>query len=76
MAYSVVVVALSACLPLVASTGPLYLVVAAVLGVAFLGGALRLAAQGTPTRAIRFFAFSNVYLSVLFIAIALDQVIR
>ncbi len=76
VAYSVIVVAISACLPLVARTGPLYLVAAAVLGVAFLGGALRLAADGTPGRAIRFFAFSNVYLSVLFIAIAVDQLVR
>lgn len=76
VAYSVIVVAISACLPLVAPTGPLYLVAAAVLGVAFLGGALRLAADGTPGRAIRFFAFSNVYLSVLFIAIAVDQLVR
>jgi protoheme IX farnesyltransferase len=74
--YSVIVVALSLCLPAVADTGPLYLATAAVLGVLFLVGALRLAADGTPTRAIRFFAFSNVYLSVLFIAVAVDQVLR
>jgi heme o synthase len=76
VAYSVVVVTISLALPLVADTGLLYLSVAAVLGVLFLGGALKLAADGSPARAIRFFAFSNVYLSVLFIVIAVDQLVR
>jgi heme o synthase len=76
VAYSVVVVLISFALPFVADTGILYIAVAAVLGALFLGGALKLASDGTPSRAIRFFAFSNVYLSLLFVALALDQVIR
>jgi protoheme IX farnesyltransferase len=73
--YSVVVVATTLLLPIVADTGIVYLVVAIVLGVAFILRALQLVRASTPSRAIKFFTFSNVYLALLFAAIALDTLV-
>jgi len=75
-AYSWVVVAVSFTLGLTTTVGPLYLVVAAVLGVMFIGGAWQLLRNPDPTRAIRFFGFSNIYLAALFVTIAVDTLIR
>jgi protoheme IX farnesyltransferase len=73
--YSVVVVATTLVLPLVADTGVIYLVAAIVLGVAFILRAMQLVRASTPTRAIKFFTFSNVYLALLFAAIAIDTLV-
>jgi len=75
-AYSWVVVAVSFTLGLTTTMGPLYLVVAAVLGAMFIGGAWQLVRNPDPTRAIRFFGFSNVYLAALFVTIAVDTLVR
>lgn len=76
LVYAVVVVGISLALPLVASTGILYLVSAAVLGVAFVAQAARLRRDVSPERAIAFFGLSNTYLALLFAALAVDVLIR
>lgn len=74
--YSWVVVAVSFTLGLTTTVGPVYLGAAAVLGVMFIWGALQLMRNPDPTRAIRYFGFSNVYLAALFVAIAVDTLVR
>ena len=60
----------------VADAGIIYLTAAIVLGVAFILRAMRLVRASTPARAIKFFTFSNVYLALLFAAIAIDTLVR
>ncbi len=74
--YSVVVVAVSLTLPLVGKSGLLYVVAAAVLGVALVIESVRLWRDPTSERAIRMFIFSNTYLALLFAAVAVDTLIR
>ncbi len=76
LAYAVVVVALTLVLPLVASTGLLYLTAAAGLGAVLVAQAVRLRRDATPPRAIAFFSFSNTYLAALFAAVAIDVFLR
>jgi protoheme IX farnesyltransferase len=79
VAYSVVVWALTLLLPFTVPVGWLYLAVAVILGAAFTAGALRLAAQTDPARqaaqSIRYFKFSITHLTVLFVALAVDQLV-
>jgi heme o synthase len=81
VAYSYVMVAISLLLWPVAGTGWLYPVVAAVLGAAFLVEShllLRRSAQSDDVVALkpmRLFHWSNMYLSLLFVAIALDPLL-
>jgi protoheme IX farnesyltransferase len=74
--YSLVVVAISLTLGLTTTVGPLYVGVAVVLGLMFVGGAWRLMRHPDPTRAIRYFGFSNLYLAALFVTIAVDTLVR
>src|SRR5215470_1603390 len=74
--YSVVVALTSLTLPFVSDAGVIYVASAAVLGVAFVVQAVRLARSVDPGRAIRFFTFSNTYLALLFAAIAVDTLVR
>ena len=75
--YSFVVVAITFTLPAHhRQLGAVYLVTAAVLGVLFIGQAIRLARDTTPAQAIRLFTFSNIYLALLFAAIAVDTLVR
>jgi protoheme IX farnesyltransferase len=60
----------------VGTVGPVYVIAAAVLGIVFVGGAVRLQRDPSPERAIRFFTLSNVYLSLLFLAVAVDALAR
>jgi heme o synthase len=77
LVYSVVVVAITFTLPLTTDhLGVLYVVAAAVLGVLFVGQAIRLARDTTPAQAIRLFTFSNTYLALLFAAVAVDTLLR
>lgn len=82
MAYSWVMVALSLLLWPVAGTGWVYLAAAAVLGSAFLVEAYRLyglarrGVSGVALRPMRLFHWSNTYLALLFVAVALDAVLR
>ncbi|MDQ4133364.1 MAG: heme o synthase [Actinomycetota bacterium] len=56
--------------------GAIYLAAAVVLGGVFLYYALRLARDRTPERAMRLFSWSITYVTLLFGAIALDQLVR
>jgi protoheme IX farnesyltransferase len=74
--YSAVVVATSFVLPLVTDMGAIYLAAATVLGLLFVWRALHLARDSSPSRAIAFFGFSNLYLALLFLAIGIDTLVR
>jgi protoheme IX farnesyltransferase len=82
VAYSWVMVAQSLLLWPVAGTGWVYLAAAAVLGSAFLVEAYRLyglarrGVSGVALRPMRLFHWSNTYLALLFVAVALDAVLR
>jgi heme o synthase len=82
VAYSWVMVALSLLLWPVAGTGWVYPAAAAVLGSAFLVEAYRLyglarrGVSGVALRPMRLFHWSNSYLALLFVAVALDAVLR
>ncbi len=82
LAYTVVTVVVSLLLWPVAGTGWLYPVVAAVLGAAFLVEAVRLHARAraglldAELKPMRLFHWSNSYLALLFIAAAIDPLLR
>lgn len=76
LVYAVVVVAVTLALGAFATMGPVYVVAALALGGAFLWRAVQLQRDATPERAITFFGFSNLYLALLFAAIALDTLVR
>ena len=60
----------------VASMGDLYLVAAIVLGAIFVWQAVQLLRDRTPERAMRLFGYSISYLTLLFAAMAADQLLR
>ena len=73
VAYTVVLVGATL---LLYATGPvqwIYLTVAAVAGVAFLTATWML--RDHPEAAMKYFGYSNVYLSVIFISIAVDVLV-
>ncbi len=74
--YAAATVAATLLLPSVSDAGALFTAVAAVAGAAFVGAALHLVRDASSPRAIRFFAFSNVYLALVFAALAADTLIR
>jgi len=76
LVYSVALVACSLVLAPVASLGALYLAAAVVLGAGFLLFAVRLAVRETPKAAMRLFSYSITYLTVLFVAMAVDVLVR
>jgi protoheme IX farnesyltransferase len=76
LAYAVLVVAVSLGLPLVSTVGVVYVTAAALLGAAFVAPAVQLRADPSPTRAIAFFHRSNLYLALLFAAVAVDVVLQ
>jgi protoheme IX farnesyltransferase len=78
--YSLLMVAISLVLWAVARMGPVYLVAAIVLGGLFIRQALILWRQGTAVeastaQAIRLYRYSISYLTLLFVALAVDAVI-
>ena len=75
-AYSFVVTAVSLVLVPVSSLSWGYAAAAAVLGTMFIVQAVRLQGDPTPGRAIKLFMFSNIYLALLFAAIAVDTLAR
>jgi protoheme IX farnesyltransferase len=75
LGYSAVVVVVTLVLIPVASTGPLYAAAACLLGATLLFGADRLRRDPSPERAIRLFGLSNLYLALLFAAVAVDTLI-
>jgi protoheme IX farnesyltransferase len=72
--YAVITVVTSFVLEAVADVGALYAIVASIVGAVFVVAALRLVRAPTPPRAMAFFALSNLYLTILFAALALDVV--
>ena len=74
--YSASTVLATLLLPAVSDAGALFTAVAAVAGASFIGAALLLVRDTSSPRAIRFFAFSNVYLALVFAALAADTLIR
>lgn len=81
LVYSVATVAVSMLLWPVASTGWIYPLVAAVTGAVFLVEAVRLllraraGLEGPQLRAMRLFHWSNSYLALLFLAMAIDPLL-
>jgi protoheme IX farnesyltransferase len=78
--YTILLVALTIVFAVVANMGPIYLVAATILGAVFLWRAWILWRQGTsPERstaqAIRLYRWSIVYLTLLFVAIAVDALV-
>jgi protoheme IX farnesyltransferase len=75
-AYAMVTVAFTFALTLTGEVGRLYAAAVLALGAVFVTRALGLMRDPTPQRAIRFFAWSNVYLMLVFVAVAVDALIR
>lgn len=79
LVYSLIVWALSLWLWSAADMGWIYLITAVVIGAMFSGGALQMVRESDPARleklAIRYFSFSITHLTVLFGAIAIDQLV-
>ncbi|HEX4490412.1 MAG TPA: heme o synthase [Acidimicrobiia bacterium] len=75
-AYAVVTAAVTLTLGLVVSVSIAYVVAAAALGVLFVGQAVRLTKNLSPNAAIKFFGFSNIYLLLVFAAVAADAFIN
>jgi protoheme IX farnesyltransferase len=73
VAYTVVLVGVTLLLYATGAVGWLYLVVAALAGAAFLVGTWML--RDHPEAAMRYFGYSNVYLSVVFIVMAVDVLV-
>jgi protoheme IX farnesyltransferase len=74
--YSFIVTAVSLALLPLSSLSWGYFGAALVLGTMFIVQAIRLHGDPTPQRAIKLFAFSNLYLALLFAAIAVDTIVR
>lgn len=72
VAYIVAVWALSLAFVPIASMGVVYTVAAAVLGAMFTAYGLALLRDPTPQKAMKTFTFSITYLTVLFVAMAVD----
>lgn len=75
LAYTIAVWALSLTLTPIASMGWIYTGTAIVSGAMFTAYAAQLLRDPTPKRAMTVFTFSITYLSVLFIAMAVDQLV-
>ena len=73
--YAAITAAITLTLGLTVSVSIAYVVMTAVLGIAFVAQAVRLARDSSPSAAIRFFGFSNVYLLLVFAAVAADALI-
>jgi len=76
VAYSFIVAAVSLLLLVVSPLSWGYAATAAILGGMFIVQAIRLQGDPSPERAIKLFMFSNIYLALLFAAIAVDTLVR
>ncbi|MDA8400630.1 MAG: heme o synthase [Actinomycetota bacterium] len=76
IAYTAVMWAASLALVPVAGMGAIYLASAALLGGVFMGYALNLARSRSPESAMSLFRYSIIYLTLLFVAVALDVLVR
>jgi protoheme IX farnesyltransferase len=73
--YAVLTVVATLTLGLFTDVGLVYLGTAVVVGAAFVVAALRLVRDGDPKRAIKFFGWSNIYLMLIFVAVAVDTLV-
>lgn len=76
VAYSVIVTATSLLLGPTTNLSWGYTAAALVLGIAFIVEAIRLNRDPSEQRAINLFKFSNMYLALLFAAIAIDSIVQ
>ena len=74
--YTVALWVLTVAFTPIAGMGPLYLTAALVLGAVFCWYAVDLARKGTAVQAMRLFTWSITYITLLFGAMAVDQLIR
>ena len=74
--YTVLTVAASVAMVPVAELGWVYTVAAVVLGAAFLVGTLALAMKPSDAGSMRLFTFSITYLSLLFVTLTVDVLVR
>jgi heme o synthase len=74
--YTLLLVAVTLLLYPAGQMGTIYLVAALLLGGAFVWRAVQLRRDTSGPRAIRLFSFSNRYLALLFLAMAVDAVAR
>lgn len=74
--YTVVLFALTILVTPVVGLGWIYTVSAVVLGVVFLGLAIQVLCRPEPALAMRLFGWSITYLTLLFGAMALDEIVR
>jgi protoheme IX farnesyltransferase len=75
-AYAMITVAFTFAMTLTGDVGRLYAVSVLVLGGLFVVRAVALRRQPTPRAAIKFFAWSNVYLMLVFVAVAVDALVH
>jgi protoheme IX farnesyltransferase len=75
-AYAAITVALTFALTLTGDVGRLYATAVFVLGALFVTRAVALVREPTPQRAIQFFGWSNVYLMLVFVAVAIDALVH
>ena len=74
--YAIVTLAETFAKPHKGQVGRFYAISVFVLGALFVGRALALMATPTPQAAIKFFGWSNVYLMLVFVAVAVDALVR
>jgi heme o synthase len=74
--YAMVTVAVTFALTLTGDVGRFYALSALVLGAIFVTRALALVRDPAPQRAIQFFTWSNIYLMLVFVALAVDALVR
>ena len=75
-AYATITVALTFAMTLTGDVGRVYAVSVLVLGAIFVTRAFALVREPTPARAIQFFGWSNVYLMLVFVAVAVDALVH
>jgi protoheme IX farnesyltransferase len=75
-AYAMVTVAVTFAMTLTGDVGRFYAAAVLILGVIFVARALALTRTPTPQAAIRFFGWSNVYLMLVFVAVAVDALVH
>ena len=75
-AYAMVTVAVTFAMTLTGDVGRLYATAVLLLGALFVARAFALTRTPTPQAAIRFFAWSNVYLMLVFVAVAVDALVH
>ncbi len=71
--YTIIMILVTLLPYLIGMSGPLYLLAAIVLGLAFLGWSLLLMFKPTPSTAMDTFRYSIVYLMVLFVVLLVDH---